>query len=262
VPQRQTNLDGNSHVLPRALLIDAGMKVTLLGGGLLAAAFAVARVTGLGWQGGVIALALYGAVGGLVLLGLRQHAPHRRFGPANAVTLARAACAALFLGIVGQGAPLGAGERWGLALAGGTALLFDGVDGWAARRSGLASPFGARFDMEVDALFVLALSALVWFAGQAGAWVLTSGAMRYIFVFTAWLWPPLGAPLPPSRQRKAVCVVQLVVLAFVLAPPVDRWTANLLCAGGLGLLVYSFGADYVWLARSWWNRREVECLAE
>ena len=32
------------------------------------------------------------------------------------------------------------------------ALSLDGVDGWLARREGLVSAFGARFDMEVDAL--------------------------------------------------------------------------------------------------------------
>src|SRR6185437_12999615 len=69
-----------------------------------------------------------------------------------------------------------------VAYAGMAALVLAGVDGWAARRSGFASRFGARFDMESDALFVLALAALVYRTGQAGAWVLTLGAMRYIFV--------------------------------------------------------------------------------
>ena len=37
-------------------------------------------------------------------------------------------------------------------------LALDGLDGWAARRQGLVSAFGARFDMEVDALLILALA--------------------------------------------------------------------------------------------------------
>ena len=38
----------------------------------------------------------------------------------------------------------------------------DGVDGWLARRSGIASAFGARFDMEIDALLILVLAVLAW----------------------------------------------------------------------------------------------------
>ena len=58
----------------------------------------------------------------------------------------------------------------------------DGVDGWLARRDAQASSFGARFDMETDAAFILILSVLVWQHGKAGAWVLGCGLMRYVFV--------------------------------------------------------------------------------
>ena len=58
----------------------------------------------------------------------------------------------------------------------------DGVDGWLARRSTLASAFGARFDMETDALLIMVLSALAWRWDRAGAWVLACGLMRYAFV--------------------------------------------------------------------------------
>ena len=46
----------------------------------------------------------------------------------------------------------------------------DAVDGWIARRRGVASPFGARFDMELDALFVAVLSWAALDAGRAGPW--------------------------------------------------------------------------------------------
>ena len=79
-----------------------------------------------------------------------------------------------------------------------TALL-DAVDGALARRSGLASDFGARFDMETDAAFTLVLCALVLQAGQAGPWVLAAGLMRYAFVAAA-----LGSgPGWPRRCRPA-----------------------------------------------------------
>ena len=43
----------------------------------------------------------------------------------------------------------------------------DGVDGWLARRRGMSSAFGARFDMEIDALLVQVLAILVWRYGKA-----------------------------------------------------------------------------------------------
>ncbi len=232
----------------RPLLIDAGWQLGLLGGALVLVALALVPIAGLGWPGIAACLLAYATITALILAGLDRHAPHRRFGPANRVTLVRAAFAALLIGILAAGVRPGPAGRWALLATGTVALLLDGVDGWAARRTGLASPFGARFDMESDALFVLALSALVYRSGQADAWVLTAGLMRYIFVVAGWLWPPLAAPLPPSQRRKAVCVILIVTLLAALAPPVGPIAARWLCFGGLLLLTYSFGADCVRLA--------------
>ena len=41
------------------------------------------------------------------------------------------------------------------------ALALDAADGWMARRTGTASALGARFDGEVDAFLILALSVYV-----------------------------------------------------------------------------------------------------
>lgn len=229
----------------RPLLIDAGWQLGLLGGLLALTALGLAPVAEMGWGGVVSALLAYAGIAAVILAGLGHHAPHQRFGPANRVTLLRAAFAALLVGVLAAGVRPGTAGRWALVGAGTVALLLDGVDGWAARRSGLASRFGARFDMECDALFVLALSALVYRSGQADGWVLTAGLMRYIFVVAGWLWPPLAAPLPPSQRRKAVCVILVVTLLTALAPPVGPTTARWLCFGGLLLLTYSFGIDCV-----------------
>lgn len=233
---------------PRPLLIDAGWQLALLGGVLALVIRALMPLTGLGWHGLSAALVAYGAIAAVVLAGLGQHAPHRRFGPANRMTLLRAAYTALLVGILAEGLRIGEAGRWVLAASGAAALTLDGVDGWAARRSGFASRFGARFDMEIDTLFVLALSALVYRTGQAGAWVLTIGAMRYIFVVAGWLWPPLAAPLPPSQRRKRVCVGVIIAMLVALAPPVGPMMGRWLCLGGLLLLAYSFAADCLRLA--------------
>jgi phosphatidylglycerophosphate synthase len=239
-------------VSTRPLLIDAGWQLALQGGVLAVVALALMPLTGLGWHGLAATLAAYGAMAALVLAGLDQHAPHRRFGPANRVTLLRAGYTALLFGILAEGFGIGEAGRWVLVASGAAALALDGVDGWAARRSGFASRFGARFDMECDALFVLALSALVYRTGQAGAWVLILGAMRYIFVVAGRLWPMLAKPLPASQRRKAVCVAVIVILLAALAPPVPPMMGSWLCRAGLLLLAYSFGADCLQLA---WRRR-------
>jgi hypothetical protein len=124
------------------------------------------------------------------------------------------------------------------------------VDGALARRSGLASAFGARFDMETDAAFTLVLAALVYHAGQAGAWALAAGLMRYAFVAAAAAWPWLAAPLAPSRRRQAVCVATITALIVALAPVVPAPLAGALAAAATALLALSFAVDVRALARA------------
>jgi phosphatidylglycerophosphate synthase len=138
---------------------------------------------------------------------------------------------------------------WILVATATAALLLDGVDGWAARRTGMASEFGARFDMETDALFLLMLALLVHTTGKVGIWVLASGLMRYAFVLAGWLWPSLTRQLQSLRRRKVIYAVQVSVLIGALAPVLTADTAQAVCLLGLALLGWSFGVDCVWLAR-------------
>lgn len=179
---------------------------------------------------------------------LPQHQPLQRLGAANTVTLLRAGIAALLAGLIGQ-AMLVASLAWLMAALAGIALLLDGVDGWLARRSQMQSIFGARFDMEVDAFFILVLAALVYQMDKAGVWVLLSGALRYGFVALGYALPWLRQPLPPRQRRQTVCVFQTAILALCLIPPLTPpWTTRL-TAVALGLLTLSFLVDTVWLAR-------------
>ena len=244
----------------RALLYSAGLQLTLLGSVLFAAALALQWEAAFGWRGFGAALACFGAVAMLVLLGLGQHTPHRSFGVANAVTLTRAAVDALMVGVVtemllGGSLIADATLSWILVVTATAALLLDGVDGWAARRTGMASDFGARFDMETDALFLLMLSLLVHVTGKAGIWVLASGLMRYGFVLASWLWPWLAGQLVPLRRRKAIYAVQVSALIAALAPAVPAEAAHVMCLVGLVLLSWSFGSDCIWLARQARHRR-------
>jgi phosphatidylglycerophosphate synthase len=154
------------------------------------------------------------------------------------ITLVRAGLAVT----VAINGPTGAG----LALV-VVALSLDWVDGQVARRTHTESAFGARFDMETDALSVLVFTFLLLRAGQAGAWVLAIGLARYIFVGVGWLWPPLARELPSSLRRKTICVVVVAGLLVALAPFVEAVWAGMICAAALVLLLSSFAMDCVWL---------------
>ncbi|WP_117214598.1 CDP-alcohol phosphatidyltransferase family protein [Allorhizocola rhizosphaerae] len=196
---------------------------------------ALAATTGLGPAGWATGTA-YGLVLGVLL------APHR-FGPADWVTLARALLVGCVAALTADGftRPVPVPALVGIAVV---ALCLDAVDGQIARRSNTASPFGARFDMEVDAFLILVLSVLV--APDVGWWVLTIGAMRYLYVAVSWTQPWMRHRLPPRYWRKVVAAIQGIVLAYAAAGlPV----AGPALVVALALLVESFGRDVVWLWR-------------
>jgi phosphatidylglycerophosphate synthase len=182
---------------------------------------------------------------------LAAHHPHPRLGWANRITLIRAGIACLIAARMIDPAPLGAPERWLIVAIAGMALLLDGVDGWAARRQRLASAFGARFDMEVDAFAILILAVTVVKAAAAPHWVLAIGAMRYLYLAVGRVVIPLRQQPPPSpvadQRRKTIAVVQSVALLIALAPVTPTGWAAATCALALGLLAYSFAADIVML---------------
>lgn len=195
------------------------------------------------------ALALYALGAGCVWRALAGHAPHRRFGAANHLTVLRLALVAMLAALLGEPQAATPALAWAVVVLATVTAVLDALDGPLARRSGQCSAFGARFDMETDALLTLVLSVLVWQFGKAGAWVLAAGLMRYAFVLAAWRWPWLDQPLPPSWRRKAVCVAQITTLIVCLGPVIaPRWSAAL-AAASLALLSWSFAVDILWLAR-------------
>jgi phosphatidylglycerophosphate synthase len=176
----------------------------------------------------------------------------RPFGVANWVTAARTVFAGALLCYslvaLSAGVAPSAALRWFWVVGALGALALDGVDGTLARQFGQETAFGARFDMETDAATMVGLGLLVWLCDQAGAWVLAGGLLRYIFVAGGWLWPVMAAPLPPKKRRQAICIVQMAVLIFAVAPPISPMVAAPLCLAALALLSYSFAVDVVWLA--------------
>ncbi len=229
----------------------------LLGAALLLglAAMALGAWAGLGARFALAALLLYGLAAGMLWRGLPLH-PHARFGPANRVTLGRLAAVVLFAALAVERAlqPLPDADRvaWALVVLATVAAVVDAADGPLARARGMASEFGARFDMETDALLILVLCVLIVQFGKAGPWVLAAGLMRYAFVAAAALprgqW--LNAPLPPSLRRKAVCVGLIVVLITCLGPVIPVAMSQVLAGAGLAAVAWSFGVDIAWLARA------------
>jgi len=176
-------------------------------------------------------------------------APAIAFGPANYVTLIRAMLVALVAALIGL--PATPEMLW--CVIGLTALMgaLDGLDGWLARRTRMASEFGARFDMETDAALILVLSILVWQHEKAGAWVLLCGLMRYGFVAAGWLLPWLARPLHSTLRGKTVAVGQLVGLSVALAPIVPWPLSASAAALTLTALAWSFAIDIMRLSRQY-----------
>ncbi len=220
----------------------AAVAVGLGGAALLAGATLVAGTLPLDAAFPARVLSVYVPVAAAVLAAVPPGPPRRRFGLPNSLTLSRALAACLLAGFIGVDG-ITAGTAWLLAGAGTVALLLDAADGWAARRTGQATRFGARFDMEVDALLLLALSLLALQLGQAGPWVLLIGLARYLFLLARGLWPRLRAELAPSRRRKAVCVAQGVVLVACLTPLLQPPLTSAALGLCLLALVISFAAD-------------------
>ena len=212
-----------------------------------AAGGVVLLLPGAGVMPALVAVTGLGLGGVLMLRGLSNGYAHSRFGLANFITLGRAAgvavlASALFASLDDEAA------RWALTALALLILALDGLDGWAARRSGLSSSFGARFDVEVDTLFALVLALLVWKSGVVGAWVIALGLFRPAFVGAAQIWPALAAPLPEAFWRKTVCVVQIGALIALLSPAMSASAAPWVAFSVLLVLAVSFARDVRWLA--------------
>jgi phosphatidylglycerophosphate synthase len=196
-----------------------------------------------------VSILTYSAIVGIVLARIGTHYPHHRLGVANLVTILRAGGVALFAGLAVEPAALASIGEWSALIAALVLLSLDGIDGIAARRQRLESEFGARFDMEVDALFILVLACLALGLEKAGPWVLGLGLMRYAFLAAGNVAPWLAAPLPPSIRRKTVCVLQIAALAMLLVPPASPPASQAIAAVAFIALAWSFTVDVRWLAR-------------
>jgi len=170
-----------------------------------------------------------------------EHHPYLRFGPANHVTMIRAMLVALIASLIGE--PEIPYVAAAAAAAAMVMIVLDGVDGWLARRSRMVSAFGARFDMETDAVFVMVMSILVWQHGKAGPWILLGGMMRYAFVSAGWWLPWMARPLRPTRRARTITICHMAGLSVALAPIVPVPLSAIAVAATLIALSWSFAVD-------------------
>jgi phosphatidylglycerophosphate synthase len=192
----------------------------------------LAATAGAVWTGHVWPILLVGGGGlaGFVGVAWGCWTPQGAFGAANAVTAVRAALLA--------GLPLAAGgDPLGVVGLGLVVLVADGLDGWLARRDDLGSEFGAFFDKETDALFLLLLCALAAFEGRLPVWVLGAGLLRYGFVPLLFVMPaPQHTEDRSSWARYVYTSTVLALLtAFLPLPPLLYQPLVALAAGALGL---------------------------
>lgn len=192
-----------------------------------------------GWCAGLVYLAVSNA---LLARGLRRRGT-AVFGPANAVTATRSTLVGLITALIATSFTSPVNVPLLIVLTVPT-LALDAVDGWLARRTRTMSDLGARFDMEVDAFLIFALS--VYVAPDLGWWTLSLGLMRYVYVAAGWMLPWLRRPVPPRYWRKVVAAWAGIALTLAASGLTAQWVAVMAVLSALGLLIESFGRDVVW----------------
>jgi phosphatidylglycerophosphate synthase len=230
----------------RARLSRTGPATGLIAQVLLLAV--LAGTAGLGAAGWIVGVACAVIMAAALARGLAR-GPGDRLEPASRVTLVRATLAVGVAALTADSFTRDAPVALLVTLA-SVALALDAVDGWVARRTGTASALGARFDGEVDAFLILALS--VYVAPASGAWVLAIGAARYLFLAGEWLLPWMRTPLPPRRWRRLVAAAQGIVLTVAAAEVLPRALTQALLVAALAALAASVGECTWWL----WRRRD------
>jgi phosphatidylglycerophosphate synthase len=221
-----------------ATVVGALTTPTLLAALWLAAGLGVA-----GWVGGLTA---GWAATALVVTG-RVRSGQPAILPADWVTLSRALLSAGVAALVADSLDRPR-QVPALVVLASVALVLDTVDGQVARRTGTATPLGARFDCEVDAFLILVLSVAV--ARDYGGWVLAIGLARYALLVAGWAVRWLAAPLPPRYWGKVVAAVQGVVLTAAASGLLPRAVGMIAVGAALVLLIESFTRSTVWLYRT------------
>ena len=121
-------------------------------------------------------------------------------------------------------------------------LLLDVADGYVARKLGQASYFGAVFDQEVDAFFVISAGLYFFLVSGFALWVLIPGVLRYTFRITVWI---RNATKYTEQRRPLLASLTglnfLLLTAAVILPPNIQFGILVLSTG---LFIASFSASF------------------
>ena len=132
------------------------------------------------------------------------------------------------------------------------AVLADLADGWAARRFGESSQ-GAVLDMETDQLTTVLLALLAVRLVDGGPWLVLLPAGKHLFVVGLTVRGlPTFDPKPldgDNARARVICALVMAALLTCTLPTVPSLIRELSGAAALGLLVYSFAADFFFLSR-------------
>lgn len=185
---------------------------------------------------GVLSLVALGSFAVLLWLARGQYTPQGVFGAANAVSLSRLLLLCAFGTLVVRPGPR---EAALLVLI----FALDGLDGWLARRQSTCSAFGARFDMEVDALMVLLVGFMLFGNERLPAFILVPGALRYAYVLALWVVPGRLREAPASRFGRYGFTLMAVALCASTWPL--PWHRPFAALASL-VIVLSFARSLLW----------------
>jgi phosphatidylglycerophosphate synthase len=197
-------------------------------------ACACGALLGAPWPVGAAALLSFGV---LLVQERSEWASGRRILP-NAVTALRL-LVIVAMAVSFHGAP---GTWWTGAVIG--IFVLDWLDGWLARLVGATSAFGAHFDMETDAIVVLVVDVELFTRGRLGAWILTTGVLRYLYVVSIALFAPPGGEAPRSTLGRNAFGTLVTGLCVALASPTAVGGAA--AALGTAAVLLSFVHTFYW----------------
>ncbi len=132
-------------------------------------------------------------------------------GGANWITFSRFCIISLVM-VMAQQLPL-----WVTATLVAVAVLLDVADGIYAKLTQQTSDFGAMFDMEVDAFFVLAMGFYFYNLEGFGLWVLFPGLLRYLYRLAVMAFA--DKDFKETRKSYAVFLAGLNFFLLALAVP-------------------------------------------
>jgi phosphatidylglycerophosphate synthase len=210
--------------------------------GHAAAMIAVTLATVAGSPAWLLSLCGFTSISLLVYRCRRRWTPGGRFGLANAVTLLRL-CGMLVLPWLAPGQIV----YWGAVL-----FAMDGVDGWIARRAGLAGEFGEFIDKESDAFLTLMLCLVLYRLPESfGPWILLPGLLRYLFVlFVKFAKPPQAKEQRTAKARWILFFMMLALLFSFAAYPSYLDYCRPLAALMTLVLTYSFAESLYLMYRA------------